>query len=73
MVKNQSANAEGARDAGSIPWSGRSPGGGNSYPLQYSRLEDPMDREAWPAAVHEVAESDMTEHITAALILRNGR
>ena len=45
MVKNRPANAGGARDMGSIPGLGRSPGGGNGNPLQYSRLENPMDRE----------------------------
>ena len=73
MVKNPLANAGDARAVGLIPGSGRSPGGGNSNLLQYFCLKNLMDREAWPAAVHEVAESDMTEHITAALILRNGR
>ena len=54
MVKNPPANAG---DAGSIPGSGRSPGGGNGNPLQYSCLENPTDREAWRAIVHEVAKS----------------
>ena len=45
----------GAGDAGSIPESGRSPGGGNSNPLQYSCLGNPIDREAWQATVHDVA------------------
>ena len=44
MVKNLPARA---RDVVSIPGSGRSPGGGHGNPLQYSRLEDPMDRGAW--------------------------
>ena len=49
-------------DVGSIPRSGRSSGVGNGSPLQYSCLEDPMDRGAWRATVHRVAkESDMTE------------
>ena len=46
-----------ARDSGSIPGSGRSPGEGNGTPLQCSCLENPMDRGAWWAAVHGVAES----------------
>ena len=41
-------------DLGSIPGSGRSPGGGKGYPLQYSCLETPMDRRAWRATVHGV-------------------
>ena len=57
MVKNPSAN-EG--DLGSIPESGRSPGEGHGDPLQYSCLGNPRDRGAWRAAVHGVAESDMT-------------
>ena len=44
-----------AGDAGLIPGSGRSPGEGNGNPLQYSCLENPMDRGAWLAAVHEAA------------------
>ena len=47
VVKNPPANVGDRRDAGSIPGSGRSPGGGNSNPLQYSSLENPMDRGAW--------------------------
>ena len=43
------------------PWSGRSPGGGNDSPLQYSCLENPMDRGAWWAIAHRVTESDTTE------------
>ena len=44
LVKNPLANAENIRDAGSVPGSGRSPGGGQGDPLQYSYLEVPMDR-----------------------------
>ena len=44
-----------AGDLGSVPGSGRSPGEGNGYPLQYSCLENPMNREAWRATVHGVA------------------
>ena len=57
VVKNWPANAGDVRDAGSIPGSGRSPGGGNSNPLQYSCLENPMDRGAWQAIVHRVTKS----------------
>ena len=56
-VKNLPANAGDTRDADSIPGLGRSPGEGHSNPLQYSFLENPMDRRAWPATVHRVAES----------------
>ena len=48
---------------GWIPRSGRSPGGGNSIPLQYSYLENPMDRRTWWATVHGATEWDMTETI----------
>ena len=59
MVKNPPSNAEGA---GSIPGSGRSPGGGNGNPLQYSCLENSMDGRASRAAVFGVTkELDMTE------------
>ena len=46
-----------AGDMGFIPGSGRSPGGGNSNPLQYSCLDNPMDRGAWWATVHGVTKS----------------
>ena len=46
-----------AGDLGSIPWLGRSPGEGNGYPLQYSCLEIPMDREAWRVGYNGVAKS----------------
>jgi len=48
-----------AGDLGSIPGSGRSPGGGHGNPLQFSCLENPMDRGAWQATVHGVAKSQM--------------
>ena len=57
VVKNTTANAGDIRDAGSIPRSGRSPGGEHSNPLQYSCLENPMDRGAWWVIVHRVAKS----------------
>ena len=60
-VENPPANAGDARDASLIPGSGRSPGGGHGSPLQYSSLENPMDRGTWQAIVHGVKESDMTE------------
>ena len=50
-------SAHNAGDPGSIPGSGRSPGEGNGNPLQYSCLENPMDRGAWQATVHRVAKS----------------
>ena len=56
-VKDLPANAEDIRDMGSIPGLGNSPGGGNGNPLQYSCLENPMDRGAWWATVHGVAKS----------------
>ena len=56
-LKNLPANAEDLRDAGLIPGSGRSPGGGHRNPLQCSCLENPMDRGAWQAMVHGVAKS----------------
>ena len=61
MVKNPTANAGDIRDACSIPGLGRSPGGGQGNPLQYSCLENLMDRGAYQATVHRVSESDMTE------------
>ena len=56
-VKNMPANAGDIRDAVLIPGSGRSPGAGHGNPLQYSCLENPMNREAWWATVHTVAKS----------------
>ena len=57
------ASACNVGDLGLIPGSGRSPGEGNSNPLQYSCLENPMDGGDWWATVHRVAESDMTERL----------
>ena len=58
VVKNLLDNAG---DVGSIPGSGRSPGEGKGNPLQYSCLGNPMDKGAWRATVHVIAESDMTQ------------
>ena len=57
MVKNWSANAGDTRDEGSIPGSGRSPGGGNGKPLLYTCLGNSMDRGAWQAIVHGVTKN----------------
>ena len=56
-VKNSPVNAGDMRDVGLIPGLGRSPGGGHGNPLQYSCLENPMDREAWQDTVHGIPKS----------------
>ena len=61
MVKNPPTSAGDMRDVDSMPRLGRSPGEGNGNPLQYSCLENPMDRGGWRASVHRVAELDTTE------------
>ena len=57
VIKNLPANTGDARDAGLIPGLGRSPGGGHGSPLQYSCLENPMDRGAWQGMVHGVTKN----------------
>ena len=57
VVKNPPANAGDGRDVGSILGLGGYSGGGNGNPLQYSCLENPMDRGTWEATVHRVAKS----------------
>ena len=57
VVKNPPANARDIRDTASIPGLGRSIGGGNGNPLQYSYQENPMDRGAWRAIIHGIAKS----------------
>ena len=59
MVKNPPARVGDARDPGLTPGRGRPPGEGNGSPLQYSCLEDPMDRGAWWATVHGVTKSQI--------------
>ena len=64
MIKNAPAHAGDIRDVGWIPGSVRSPGEGHGNPLQYSCLENPMDRTAWQVMVHRVSESDTTKVTT---------
>ena len=59
VVKNLPANAGDTGDESSIPGLGRSPGGGHGHPLQYSCLENPVDRGAWWATVHGIAQSQI--------------
>ena len=61
LVKNPLDYAGDVRDVGLIPPSGRSSEGGLGNPLQYSSLENPMDRGAWEAIVHGATELDMTD------------
>ena len=66
VVKNLPAYGGDVRAVGSIPGLGRSPGGGHGNPLQYSCLENPMDRGTWGAPVHGVSElnsTGVTEHV----------
>ena len=67
VVKKLPDNEGDIRYAGSVPGSGRSPGGGHGNPLQYPSLENPMDTGAWQATVHRVAKSwhngsDLAQH-----------
>ena len=57
VIKNPPANAGDLRDVGSIPGLGSSPGEGNGNPLQYSCLENSMDRGAWQATAHRVTQT----------------
>ena len=60
MVKNLLANARNIRDVCSIPSSGRSPGEGHGHSLQYSCLENPMDRGTWQVMVQRVTKTETT-------------
>ena len=67
--KESACNAGDAGEGGSVPGSGRCPGGGHGNPLQYSCLENPKDRRAWRAMVHWVAKSwtrlkQLSTHVT---------
>ena len=64
-MENLPADERDAGDSDLIPGLGRSSGGGNGNPLQYSCLENPVDREAWKATIHGVTESDTTKHTLA--------
>ena len=71
MVKNPDGK-ESICSVGKLGWTlglGRSPREGNGYPLQYSHLENSMDRGAWRAIVSEITESDTTEQLTQTLAL----
>ena len=70
LVRNLPVNAGDTRDAGSIPGLGRSPRKGNGKPLQYSCLENSMDRGAWQATVHGPTkiQTRLTEHIVAITV-----
>ena len=67
MAQNPPANAGDPRDAGLIPGSGRSSGARNGNPLQYSCLENSMDRGAWQTSLWGLKESNMTESIHTSM------
>ena len=71
QVKNPPANAGDAGDAGLIPGLGRSPGGGNENPLQYSCQDNPMDRGVWWATVYRVEELHRTEQLSVHTCIVN--
>ena len=70
MVKNPPVNKGDEGDADSIPGSGRSPGEGNGNPLQYSCLENPMDRRAWQDTVNGVTKSQTRQQVNNAMGLK---
>ena len=74
VVKNPHANAGDIREAGLTPGSERSPGGGHGNPLQYSCLENSMDKGAWRATIHRAAKSQtrlkrLSKHAHSCLYL----
>ena len=70
VVKNLPSNPEDTRDMGSIPEWGRSPGGGNDNPFQYSCLENLIDRGVWQASVHGLlAKSDKTKQLSMSVCM----
>ena len=73
VVKNLPVNTGDIRDVGLIPGLGRSPGGGHGNPLQYSCVENPMDRGAWRAAVHRVTQSQTGLKQLSTHILDSGQ
>ena len=70
MAKNLPAKAGDVRDAGSVPGLGRSLGGGHGNPLQCSCIENPKDRGAWRATVHEVTKSQTRLKQLSTLIIK---
>ena len=64
VLKNPPGNAGDIRDVGLIPGLGRSSGGGRGNPLQYSCLENPLDRGDWRAIVHKVSKESDTPEVT---------
>ena len=73
VVKSPPTNAGDRREVGLVPGSGRSPGAGNDNPVQYSCLENQMDRETWWATVHQVTDLDTTDqtHTHRNLVVLN--
>ena len=70
-VKKLPVKARDVRDVGLIPESGRSPGGGNGNPLQYSCLGNSMDRGAWWATVHWVTKSRMPPQLVLSYLIQD--